>query len=106
MKIEIDVNKIVEEIDVKKLVEENIASDILESSSLEDIVDDMLENEEVKNLISRKVFDIISVYISSDEFKEYIIEKFKDAIIESDILTDDKIIELVADFLKKSLMER
>lgn len=106
MKIEIDINKIVEELNVKKLVEEEIMSNILESSEFEDIVEETLDNGEARGIISKKIIDIISGYLSSDEGKKCIIEKFEDAIVNSDVLTDETIVDLLAEFLKKSLMER
>lgn len=106
MRIDVDLNKIIENIDVKKIVEEKIMSDILDNSKLEDIVDQSLENEDLKASIDKKVLQIITDYLSSGEGKEYIIDKFKDAITDSDILNDDKIIEIFAEFLKKSLAER
>lgn len=106
MKIDIDINKIVEKIDVNKIVEEKIISDILDDSKLEDIVDGALDNEDMKTFINAKVFKVVENYLSSEEGKKYIIERFESAITDSDVLTDDKIIELVADFLKTSLAER
>lgn len=106
MRIDVDLNKIVENIDVKKIVEEKIMSDILDDSKLENIVDEALDNEGMKTFIDAKVVKIVEEYLSSEEGKKYIIERFESAIIDSDILTDDKIIELVADFLKVSLAER
>lgn len=103
MKIEIDVNKIIEKIDVNKLVEEAIMSSVVETIDFEDIIDNMLENEEMRNSINKKVINIIDEYISSEEGKKYIIETFNDVIADSDILTDEKVIELIAEFLKKNL---
>ncbi len=103
MEIRIDVNKIVEKINVNEIVEEHIMSEIAESSKLEEIINDVLENEDIKDVINKKVINTIETYISSDEGKEYIVGKFNEAIDDSDIWTDDKIIYIVAEFLKKSL---
>lgn len=106
MNINVDLNKIMENIDIKKIVEEKIMSDILDNSKLEDIVDNVLDDENMKTFINTKVFKVVEEYISSEDGKAYIIERFESAIADSDILTDDKIIELVAAFLKTSLAER
>lgn len=106
MRIEIDVDRIVKKIDVVKIIEEKIMSDILDNSKLECVVDDIFESDEMKNFINIKVVRIVEEYLSSEKGKKFIIEKFECAITDSDVLIDDKIIELVADFLKKSLMER
>lgn len=106
MRAEIDINKIVEKIDMNKLVEERIISDIEESSKLEDIIDNTLENDEIKNIINNKILKVIEEYLSSDEGKRYIIEGLERTITDSDILSDAKIVDLVASFLKKSLIER
>ena len=106
MRIEIDINRIVEEIDVNKLVEETIKSNVTENVDFENIIDNLLDNKEVRESINRKIINIISEYISSEEGKQYIIDTFKDKISDSDILTDDVIVDMVVQFLKKTLIER
>ena len=106
MKIEIDINRIVEEIDVNKLVEETIKQNVAETVDFESIIDNLLGNKEVKEHINKKVIDIIDEYMSSEEGKKYIIDTFNDKITDSDILTDDVVVELVAQFLRKSLIEK
>jgi hypothetical protein len=103
MKTEIDINKIVKDIDLNKLVTERAISDIVANIDFEKIVDELLEDEEMRNNLNKKVIVIINEYLSSEEGKEFIIETFKDVIANSDILTDEKIIELIAELLKKSL---
>ena len=106
MKIEIDINRIVEEIDVNKLVEDTIKQTVTETVDFENVIDNLLDNKEVKELINKKVIGIIHEYMSSEEGKKYIIDAFNDKITNSDILTDDIVVELVAQFLKKSLIEK
>ena len=106
MRIEIDINRIVEEIDVNKLVEETIKSNVTENVDFENIIDNLLDNKEVQESINRKIINIINEYISSEEGKQYIIDTFKDKISDSDILTDDVIVDMVVQFLKKTLIER
>ncbi len=103
MKIEIDIRDIVQKIDVNKLIEEKIISDVSEAIDVENIVDETLDDEEVKNHLNKKVINIINDYIDSEEGKTSIIDAFNNVITSSDMLTDDKIIELVAEFLKKKL---
>ena len=103
MMVEIDVNKIAEGIDVSKLVKERIVSDIENNSRFEDVVGELLENEEVKNKIERKIVDIIDEFLSSDEGKEYIIKEFKSEIDYSDVLSGSKVEELIVSILKRSL---
>ena len=57
----------------------------------------------MKNHINKKVIDIINNYLDSEEGKTRIIDTFNDAITSSDILTDDKIADIMAEFLKKKL---
>ena len=45
-------------------------------------------------------------FFSSNDGKNNIIEKFGQAVDESDIFTDDRIIDLIAEFFKKSLAGR
>lgn len=104
MKIEIDVKEIVQKIDINKLIEEKIMSDISDTIDIENIVNEALDDEEVKNHLNKKVINIIDNYIDSEEGKDRIIEEFNSAISDADILDDDKIIELVAEFLKRKLM--
>lgn len=104
MKIEIDTDKIVRDMDIKKLVEKGITSEIEVSPKIDDIVDEILEKEEMKNFIGKRTIEIIEEYLSSDEGKESIIEKFESGIDEYNILTDDKVVDLLTEFLKKSLM--
>lgn len=103
MKIEIDIREIVQKIDVNKLIEEKIISDVSEAIDVENIVDETLDDEEVKNHLNKKVINIINDYIDSEEGKTSIIDAFNNVVTSSDMLTDDKIIELVAEFLKKKL---
>lgn len=104
MKIEIDVKEIVQKIDINKLIEEKIMSDISDTIDIENIVNEALDDEEVKNHLNKKVINIIDNYIDSEEGKNRIIEEFSSVITNADILNDDKIIELVAEFLKRKLM--
>jgi peptide subunit release factor 1 (eRF1) len=103
MKIEIDIKEIVQKIDINKLVEEKIISDVSEAIDVENIVDEILDDEEVRNQLNKKVNNIIDNYMDSEEGKNRIIDVFNDAITNADILNDDKIIELVAEFLKRKL---
>lgn len=102
MKIEIDTNKVIENA-ISKLVEEDISRNVMEDSRIEDIVDDIFSREDVKKQIGDKVAVIVDTYFSSDEGKEYVIDAIKGEIDNSDLLSDDKIMESVAEFLKKKL---
>jgi len=104
MKIEIDIKEIVQKIDINKLIEEKIISDISDAIDIDNIVDEALDDEEVKNHLNKKVTNIINNYMESEEGKNRIMEAFNNAITDSDILNDDKVIELVAEFLKRKLM--
>ena len=103
MKIEIDIKDVVQKIDVNKLIEEKIISDVSQVIDIENIVDETLDDEEVKNHLKKKVINIINSYLDSEEGKTRIIDAFNDVVTSSDILIDDKIIELVAEFLKQKL---
>lgn len=106
MKIEININEIVQKIDINKLIEEKIISDISEAIDIENIVDEALDNKEVKNHMNKKVVNIIDDYISSEEGRNRIISAFNDSITNNDmadILADDRVIELLTEFLKKNL---
>ena len=102
MKIEIDTNKVIENA-ISKLVEEDISKSIVEDSRIEDIVDDIFSRGDVEKQIADKVAVIVDTYFSSDEGKEYVIDAIKGVIDNSDLLSDDKIVESVAEFLKKKL---
>ena len=102
MKIEINTEEIIEKIDIRQLIADGILSD----SRFEDIADDILENKEMKDIIYEKIHNIIEEYISTDKFKEYIIEKFSQDFDDSDLLDDDSIIDMVKDLLKSRLMGR
>ena len=102
MQIEIDTNKVVENA-ISRLVEEDVLKNVVEDSRIEDIVDDIFSREEMKKQIGDKVAEIVNTYFSSDEGREYVIDAAKSEIDNSDILTGDKITELVAEFLKKKL---
>lgn len=102
MQIEIDTNKVVENA-ISRLIEEDVLKNVVEDSRIEDIVDDIFSREEMKKQIGDKVVEIINTYFSSDEGREYVIDAVKSEIDNSDLLTDDKITELVTEFLKKKL---
>jgi hypothetical protein len=104
MKIEIDIKEIVQKIDINKLIEEKIMSDISDTIDIENIVNQTLDDEEVTNQLNKKVINIISNYMDSEEGKNHIIDEFNSIIANADILNEDKIIELVAEFLKRKLM--
>ena len=102
----IDLDSIVKDIDVKKLIGENIASKVSEYVDIGNIVDDALEDEKLKELIHKRVTDIIDVYLSTDDGKNCVIEKFKEIISDPDQLIDDRITDVIVEFLQKSLRER
>lgn len=106
MKIEIDLDEIVKKMNINKTVEENIISNITDIINFECIAADLINDNDVKKNIDKKILAIIEEYILSDEGKRYIIDIFKDKIDDSDILTDDAVINLVAEFLKKTLTDR
>lgn len=102
----IDINSIVKKIDVEKLIQENIGSKILESIDNADMVGSALEDEKLIEFVNKRVKSIIDEYLSTEDGKNCIIELFKERVIEEDVLIDDRIIDIVAEFLKKSLSER
>lgn len=102
MQIEIDTNKVVENA-ISRLVGDDVLKNVVEDSRIEDIVDDIFSREEMKKQIGDKVTEIVNTYFSSDEGREYVIDAVKSEIDNSDLLTGDKITELVAEFLKKKL---
>jgi hypothetical protein len=103
MKIEIDIKEIVQKIDVNKLIEEKIISDVSDIIDIENIVDETLDDKDVKSHLNKKVVNIIDNYIDSEEGKNRIIEAFNDTITNSNILNDDRVIELITEFLKRKL---
>jgi len=104
MKIEIDIKELVHKIDVNKLIEEKIISDISGNIDIQNIVDEALGDKDVKSHLNKKVADIIDNYIDSEEGKSKIIDAFNDALNDSDTLNNDKIIDLIAEFLKRKLI--
>lgn len=102
----IDLDSIVKEMDVQKLIGENIASKVSEYIDIGNIVDDALDDEKLKELIHKKVTEIIDDYLLTDDGKNCVIEKFTETISDPDVLIDDRIIDIIVEFLKKSLMER
>lgn len=102
MKFEIDTDKVVEKA-IGNLVEGDILKNVIEDSRIEDIVDDIFSQNDTRCRITDKVNEIIDAYFNSDEGKDYIINEIKSELDNSDLLTDDKITELVAEFLKKKL---
>ncbi len=101
MQIDVDANKIVAHA-ITKLVEENIVTDVLENSEIREIIERTLENEDVKKQIEEMVITVANEYLDSEEGREYIIEEVKGAI-SSDIISDDRIVDIVANFLDASL---
>lgn len=102
----IDVDNIVKKMDVEKLIKEHIMSNITECVDVGDIVDDVLEDEKLKATINQRVVDVIEVYLLSDEGRECIIEKFKEFIVDSDMFVDDRITNVLIEFLRTSLVTR
>lgn len=102
MRFEIDTDKVVGSA-ISKLVEDDILKNVIEDSRIEDIVDEIFSKEETKKRIADKVVKIVEEYFCSDEGKEYILDAVRSEIDNSDLLTDDKITELVAEFLKRKL---
>lgn len=102
----IDVNSIVKNMDVEKLIEEGIKSKILECIDSEDIVGSTFEDEKLIEFVNKRVKNIIDEYLSTEDGKNCIIEMFKERVVEEDVLIDDRITDIVAEFLKKSLSEK
>jgi uncharacterized membrane protein YheB (UPF0754 family) len=102
----IDVNSIVKKMDIEKLIKENIESRIINCIDVESIVDNALEDEKLRDSIDRKVADIIEDYLSSDDGKKCVIEKFKEIISDPDVLLDSRVSNIIIDFMAKALTER
>lgn len=101
----VDMDGIVKKMDIGKLIEQNIMSSIAEQIDIEDVVGDALEDEKLKDLVEKRVTDIVSIYLSSDDGKQYVIEQFKETMSNSDMLVDDRVVDIVVEFLKKKLAE-
>lgn len=101
----VDMDGIVKKMDIGKLIEQNIMSSIAEQIDIEDVVGDALEDEKLKDLVEKRVTDIVSIYLSSDDGKQYVIEQFKETMSNSDMLVDDRVVDIVVEFLKKKLEE-
>ena len=104
--MKIDTEDIVKNIDMEKLVKEGVSEKILECIDTNDMVESALEDEKLIEFINKRVKDIIDVYLSTEDGKNCVIEMFKERVVEEDILIDDRITDIVAEFLKKSLSER
>ena len=102
----IDIDSIVKKIDIEKLIEEDIKSRISECIDIGDVVDNVLQDDKLEDFIHKRVASIVDEYLLSDDGKKCIIEKFKEMIDDADILSDDRITDAIAEFLKKSLMKR
>lgn len=102
MKIEIDTEKVIEKA-ISNLVEGDILKEVVEDSRIEDIVDEVFSKDDIKDKINEKVCKIIETYFDSDDGQEYVLDALRSQIDNSDVLGDDKIIELVTEFVKKKL---
>ena len=102
----IDVNNIVKKMDIEKLIKENIESRIADCIDVGSIVDNVLEDEKLRDTINEKVADIIECYLSSDDGKKCVIEKFKEIISDPDVLLDSRVSNIIIDFMVKALTER
>ena len=102
----IDVDNIVKKMDIEKLIKESIESRIVNCIDVESIVDNVLEDEKLRDVINKKVADIIEDYLSSDDGKKCVIEKFKEIISDPDILMDSRVSSIIIDFMAKTLTER
>jgi hypothetical protein len=106
--MQIDINDIVKKIDIKNLIEDYISSEISDYIDIEEMVNEALEEDEtLKDFVNKRVVDIIDLYLSSDEGKACIIEKFKDTISDPDIILDiileDRMTNIILEFLKRRL---
>jgi hypothetical protein len=104
--MDIDIDSIVKKMDIKKLIEERIESKIEDYIYVEDIIDSALDDERLKDLIHRRVTDIIDVYLSSDDGKKCVIEKFKEVVADPDIVMDNRVTDIIVEFLRESLVVR
>lgn len=102
----IDIDSIVKTIDIEELIQEGIKSKIQECIDSEDMVESTFEDEKLIEFVNKRVKDIIDEYLSTEEGKNSIIEMFKERVVEEDVLVDDRITDIVAEFLTKSLSEK
>lgn len=102
----IDVDDIVRKMDIEKLIKENVESRVADFIDISDIIDNALENEKLRNAVDKKVADIIDAYLSSDDGKKCVIEKFKEIISDPDVLVDRRVSNIIIDFMTKALTER
>jgi hypothetical protein len=105
MKIEIDIKELVQKIDMNKLIEEKIISDISNTIDIENMVDDALGDKEIRDQLNKKIIGVIENYIDSEEGKNRVIEEFNDAVNNLDLLDNDSILDIIAEFLKRKLAE-
>ncbi len=101
MKIEIDTEKIVEGIDFEEVIKDRLA----ETSSINNIIDELLDDDKTLKIINRKICKIINEYISSDDGKEMIIEKFKENIENYDLMDDEDIRDSLMSIIKDRLRD-
>jgi hypothetical protein len=102
----IDIDNIAKKMDIEKLIKENIESRIVNCIDVESIVDNVLDDEKLRESIDIKVADIIEDYLSSDDGKKCVIEKFKEIIADPDVLLDSRVSNIIIDFMTKVLTER
>jgi len=103
MVIEIDIDKIVKEIDITKLIKEKIMSDIEDKICFEDIVGELLDGKEARSRIDKAIIVIIEEFLASEEGKKCIIKEFKSNIDYSDLLSGEKVEEVLVSLLKRNL---
>lgn len=102
----IDIDNIVKKMDIEKLIKENIESRITDCVDVENIVDNAFDDEKLRNSVNQKMADIVDEYLSSDDGKKCVIEKFKEIISDPDILIDSRVSNIIIDFMTKALTER
>ena len=103
MNININTDSIIRNLDIEKLVLEAITAKILEYMDNEDMVGRALEDEKLMEFVNKRVKDIIDTFLSTEDGKNCVIQLFKERVVEEDVLIDDQITEIVAEFLKRSL---
>ncbi len=100
----IDLDDIVKKMDIEKLIEDDVRSKVVEYLDVECMIDEALEDEKLQALIHERVKNILDVYLSSENGKTCVIEKFEEAITNSDVFIDDRITDIIVELLRKSLI--
>jgi hypothetical protein len=101
MKIQIDTEDIVKNLDVEQMIKEHVEN----SDEICEIIDCVLNSTNVRKLVCEKTNEILADFLTTDEWKEFVIDTFKKEIGNLNLAESDEVKEMLSEIVLERLKD-